>query len=99
MIASGDFGDIVLETVELDIVMGDDLIGKIRDLAVRYFGDDNDESLARVLQLAFAMRCLWSQSVQGGQHEVDEVVSNWEFSESPVSEENTGTISSWLFRR
>jgi hypothetical protein len=88
-----------LEMVELDIVMGEDLIGKTRDLAVKYFGDDNDESLARVLQLAFAMRCLWSQSVQGGQHEVDEVVSNWEFSESPVSEENTGTVSSWLFRR
>jgi hypothetical protein len=79
--------------------MGDDLIGKTRDLAVRYFGDDNDESLARVLQLAFAMRCLWSRSVQGGQRAVDEVVSNWEFSESPVSEENTGTINNWLFRR
>ena len=85
--------------VELDIVMGDDLIVKTRDLAVRYFGNDNDESLARVFQLAFAMRRLWSQSVQGGQHEVDKVVSNWEFSESPVSEENTGTISNWLFRR
>lgn len=99
MIASGGFGDIALEIVELDIVMGDDLISKTRDLAMRYFGDDSDESLARVLQLAFAMRCLWSQSMKGGQHEVDEVVSNWEFSESPVSEENTGTISSWLFRR
>jgi len=99
VIASDDCGDIAVQTVELDIVMGDDLIGKTRDLAVRYFGNDNDESLARVLQLAFAMRRLWSQSVQGGQHEVDEVVSNWEFSESPVSEENTGTISSWLFRR
>jgi hypothetical protein len=99
VIASGGFGDIALEMVELDIVIGDDLIGKTRDLAMRYFGDDSDESLARVLQLAFAMRCLWSQSVKGGQHEVDEVVSNWEFPESPVSEENTGTISSWLFRR
>jgi len=99
VIASGGFGDIALEIVELDIVMGDDLISKTRDLAMRYFDDDSDESLARVLQLAFAMRCLWSQSMKGGQHEVDEVVSNWEFSESPVSEENTGTISSWLFRR
>jgi hypothetical protein len=79
--------------------MDDDLIGKTRQLAVAYFGNDSDESLARVLQLAFAMRRLWSQSVQGGQHDVDEVVSNWEFSESPVSEENTGTISNWLFRR
>ena len=80
-------------------MMSDDLIGKTRDLARRYYGDDSDESLARVLELAFEMRCLWSQSVQGGQREVDAVVSNWEFSESSVSEEDTGTISSWLFRR
>lgn len=88
-----------MEMVELNIVMGDDLIGKTRDLAMRYFGNDNDASLARVLQLAFAMRRLWSQSVLGGQHEVNEVVSNWEFSESPANGEDTNTINDWLFRR
>lgn len=88
-----------MQTVELDIAMSDDLIAKTHDLAVQYFGDDGDESLARVLQLAVAMRCLWSHSVQSGQHEVNEAVSNWEFSESPVTEENTGAISNWLFRR
>ena len=88
-----------MQTVELDITMGDDLVAKIRDLAVQYFGDDGDESLARVLQLAVAMRCLWSHSVQSGQHEVNEVVSNWEFSESPTTEENTDTVNNWLFRR
>jgi hypothetical protein len=85
--------------VELNIVMGDDLVTKTRDLAVRYFGDDKDESLARVLQLALAMRCLWSQSVQDKQNEVDEAVSNWEFSGSSVTEKNTDTIKDWLFRR
>lgn len=88
-----------MEVIDLDIVMENDLITKIRNLAVRYFGDDGDESLARVLRLAFAMRCLWSHSVQSGQHEVNEAVSNWEFSETPVTEENTGAISNWLFRR
>ena len=88
-----------MEMVELNIVMGDDLVTKTRDLAVRYFGDDKDESLARVLQLALAMRCLWSQSVQDKQNEVDEAVSNWEFSESSVTEKNTDTIKDWLFRR
>lgn len=87
-----------MQTVELEIVMADDLIAKTRDLAVRYFGDDDDQSLARVLELAFAMRCLWSQSVVSGQHEVNEAVSNWESSESPSTEE-TGAISDWLFRR
>lgn len=85
--------------IELDIVMGDDLIAKTRDLAVRCFGDDGDESLARVLELAFAMRCLWSQSVVRGQQEVNGVVSNWESSGSSVTEDDTGAINNWLFRR
>jgi len=88
-----------LEMVELNLVVGDDLVAKTRDLAVRYFGDDGDESLARVLELAFAMRCLWSQSLVSGQQEVDEVVSSWGFSESPSNEEDTGIIIDWLFRR
>jgi len=99
VIASSGFGDTAVQTVELDIVMGNDLIAKTRDLAVRYFGDDGDESLARVLELAFVMRCVWSQSVLSGQHEVDEAVSNWESSGSPVTEEDTGAINNWLFRR
>jgi hypothetical protein len=85
--------------VELEIEMGNDLVAKTRDLAVRYFGDDGDESLARVLQLAFAMRCPWSHSVKGGQHEVNEAVSNWEFPESSVTEGNRATLNDWLFRR
>jgi len=88
-----------METVDLDVVMGDALIAKTRDLAVRFFGDDGDESLARVLQLAFAMRCLWSQSVVSGQQEINEAVSNWEFSESAATGEDTSTIGDWLFRR
>lgn len=88
-----------MQKVELDIVMSDDLTAKTYDLAVRYFGDDGDESLARVLELAFAMRCLWSQSVQGKQHEVDEAISNWEFSGAPVTEKDNDTINDWLFRR
>ena len=88
-----------MQTVELDIEMADDLISKTRDLAMRYFGNDGDESLARLLALAFSMRWLWSHSVQSGQHEVNEAVSNWEFPESPLTEENTDTINSWLFRR
>ena len=85
--------------VELDVEIDNDLIAKTRDLALRYFGDDGDASLAHVLEVAFRMRCLWSYSVQSGQHDVNEVVSNWEFPESPVTEENTGTINNWLFRR
>lgn len=85
--------------VELDIEMGNDLIAKTCDLACRYFGDDSDASLAQVLEVAFMMRCLWSRSVRKGQQETDEAASNWEFPESPVTEENNSNIRRWLFRR
>ena len=88
-----------MEMVELSVQMGDELVAKIRDLALRYFGDDTDASQAQVLEVAFRMHCLWAHSVRKGQQETDEAVSSWEFSESPVTEENTGNISNWLFRR
>ncbi len=47
-----------MEIVELEIEMDNGLIAKARDLALRYFGDDSDESMARVLEVAFRMRCL-----------------------------------------
>jgi hypothetical protein len=85
--------------VDLDIEMDNDLIAKTRDLALRYFGDNSDVSLAQVLEVAFWMRCLWSHSVKGGQLETDEAVSKWEFAELPVTRENSGAIRRWLFRR
>jgi len=88
-----------VEMVDLDIEMGNDLIAKAHDLALRYFGDDSDASLAQVLEVAFRMRCLWSRSVRRGQQETDEAVSSWEFAESPVTDENSDTIRRWIFRR
>jgi len=88
-----------VEMVELDIEMGNDLIAKTYDLALRYFGDDSEASLAQVLEVAFRMRSLWSQLVERGQQETDEAVSRWEFAESPSIRENSDRIRHWLFRR
>ena len=88
-----------MEMIELDIGMDNNLIAKTRELAVRYFGDDSEGSLAQVLEVAIKMRSLWSHSVKQGQQETDEAVSNWEFPERSVTGENADTISNWLFRR
>ena len=88
-----------MEMIELDIAMPNDLITKTCDLAVRYFGDDSDASLAQVLEMAFTMRCLWSRSVRMGQQDTDEAVSTWEFPESTTNRENNVSIQNWLFRR
>ncbi len=88
-----------METVELEIEMNNELITKTRNLALRYFGDDTDVSLARVLEVAFKMRRLWSCSVISGQEETDEAVSQWQFPESPVTGKDNDDINRWLFRR
>ena len=88
-----------MEMIELDIAMDNDLIAKTRDLAIRYFGDDGDASLAQVFEMAFTMRCLWSHSVTRGQQETSEAVSTWEFPESNTNRENNVSIQNWLFRR
>ena len=88
-----------METIEIDMVMENDLIDKTHNLATRYFGDDSDDSLRKVVELAFMMRSLWSHSVYQGQQETGEAVSTWEFSESSVKPENDSSIQKWLFRR
>ena len=85
--------------VELDIEMDNDLVGKTCDLALRYFGDDSDTSLAQVLELAFRMRSLWGRMVKIGQQYTNEAISNWKFPELTINRDNNGSIQNWLFRR
>ena len=88
-----------MEMIELDIAMENDLITRTRDLAVRYFGDDSDASLAQVLEVAFMMRCLWSRSVKQGQQESGEAVSKWDFPESAAKQGDNSQSCILLFRR
>ena len=84
---------------DLDIPANDRLLEVIRRLAIKLYGDDSEPSRKRVVETALKMRIVWSHLVEKGQQETDEAVSRWEFSESPVTEENAGTIKGWLFRR
>ena len=85
--------------VSLDIHIDDKLLERINRLAIEHYGGNSEASRGRVVETALQMRMLWSKSVDKGQQETDEAVSKWEYSESPVTEENAGTISNWLFRR
>ena len=89
----------MVEMIRLDIRISNNLACKTRQLAVQYFGDDSDASLAQVVEVAFRMRYLWSHSVTRGQQDTDEAVSTWEFPELTVNQENGGSIRNWLFRR
>ena len=88
-----------MEMADLEIEMDNELISQTKNLALRYFGDDTDVSMARVIELAFRMRCLFSRSFISGQEETDEAVSQWQFPESSVTGEDNDKIRRWLFRR
>ena len=84
---------------DLDISVDDKLLEGIRRLAVKYYGEDSEASRKRVVETALKMRIVWSNSIERGQQETDEAATNWEFAELPVTEQNTCTITNWLFRR
>ncbi len=84
---------------DLDIPADERLLGVVRKLAVKLYGEDSEASRKRVVETALEMRILWSCSVKENRLETDEAVSKWEFGESPVIEENSGPVRNWLFRR
>ena len=58
--------------VDLEIEAETELIGKVENLALKYFGDTSDVSKGRVLEVGFRIRRLWSQLVESCGKEVDE---------------------------
>ncbi len=84
---------------DLDIPANDRLLGVIKRLAIKLYGDGSEASRKRVVETALEMRIVWSHLVEKGQEETDEAVSRWEFSKSPVTGKNDDNINSWLFRR
>jgi hypothetical protein len=84
---------------DLDIPANDRLLGTVKRLAIKLYGDDSEVSRNHVVETALEMRIVWSDLVEKGRQETDEAVSRWAFSESPITKENTGTIRNWLFRR
>jgi len=83
----------------LELCLEDKLLKGISELAVKHYGEDSESSRRRVIETALKMRIVWSNSIDIGQQETGEAVSNWEFPESQVTQENTGGIKDWLFRR
>ncbi|MFC1930521.1 hypothetical protein ACFLWE_01340, partial [Chloroflexota bacterium] len=88
-----------VEMIDLHIELDNGLITKTRELALQFFGDDSEGSMAKVLEVAFTMRYLLAHSVKEGQFETGDANSKWEFADIPVTEENSGTILRFLFRR
>lgn len=85
--------------VDLEVEADADLISKVDHLALSYFGDSSDASRARVVEVAFRMRCLWSRLVERGESEIAEPMTTWEFPALTVVNNDANGIRRWLFRR
>ncbi len=92
------FGDIFGIGVKmLEIEIGNELIDGIKDLAIRHYGDNGDNSVSRVVEDALLMRLVLLEGLGSAGQEVGEPIINWEPQES--SEEGpTCRIQDWLFR-
>jgi hypothetical protein len=84
---------------ELEMYLDGKLLEGISELAVKHYGEDSESSRKRVVETALKMRIVWSNSIKMGQQETDEAVSQWEFPESTVKQEDSDGIQNWLFKR
>ena len=84
---------------EIDTSLGSDLIEGIRNLAVRYHGDESEASQQRVINAAVCMRILWVALVEGHGDDVEEPEIHWEFGEKQPTDESVPEICKWLFGR
>ena len=83
----------------LDIELGSELVGRVKCLATRHYGDSGDTSIGRVIESALRMRLLATELVEGGGNETEEPIVNLEFTEGESKMEQPADIRDWLFRR
>ena len=84
---------------ELDIELDNDLIERVKDVAVRHYGDGGNASITRVAEAALKMRLLWTTLVEGDGNVIDEPIVNWEFGDSQGVRQLTDEIRGMLFKR
>ncbi|MFQ5872190.1 MAG: hypothetical protein ACE5JL_00110 [Dehalococcoidia bacterium] len=83
----------------LDIEIAAELLKAAKRLAVRHYGDAEDTSIIRVIEVALVMRLLWLDLVEAGGREVEEPVVNWEFGNKDAKHQAQAALRDWLFRR
>lgn len=84
---------------EMDIELDNNLIERIKNLAVRHYGDSSDASISRVAESALEMYLLSIRLVEGGGNEIEEPLATWEFSNNQPEGKLPVAIRDWLFKR
>jgi hypothetical protein len=83
--------------MDLNIELDDEVIERIRAIAVRHYGDNGDTSVSRVVESALEMRLLSIRLIERGGDEIEEPMARWEFVNKQPVEQLSAEIQRWLF--
>lgn len=85
--------------MDLNIELGDEVMERIRAIAMRHYGDNGDTSVSRVVESALQMRLLSIRLIDRGGDEIEESMARWEFVNKQPAEQLSAEIQRWLFRK
>jgi len=83
--------------MDLNIELGDEVIERVRAIAMRHYGGNGDTSVSRVVESALEMRLLSIRLIDRGGHEIEEPMVRWEFVNKQPVEQLSAEIQRWLF--
>ena len=70
---------------------------QLEGLAKGHFGNQDPESIGRVVELALKMRMYWAELVGECGEEVEEPVVEWDSSPEKTQGEDSAEVREWLF--
>lgn len=85
--------------MDLNIELGDEVIERVRAIAVSHYGDNGDASVSRVVESALEMRLLSIKLIDRGRDEIEEPITHWQFVNKEPAEQLPAEIQSRLFRK
>jgi hypothetical protein len=85
--------------MDIDIELGDEVMERIRAVAVSHYGNNEDASVNRVIESALEMRLLSIRLIDRGRDEIEEPIAHWQFVNNQPTGELPGEILSQLFRK
>jgi hypothetical protein len=85
--------------MDLNVELGDEVIERVRAIAMRHYGDSGDASLSHVVESALEMRLLSIRLIDRGRDEIEEPIAHWQFVNNKPTEKLPEEILSQLFRK
>jgi hypothetical protein len=85
--------------MDIDIELGDEVMERIRAIAVNHYDSNEDASVNRVIESALEMRLLSIGLIDRGRDEIEEPIAHWQFVNNQPTQKLPEEILSQLFRK